>query len=121
VPADSAYLSRDNCDLIAGVGGIPRIYPKQGVTLKRKGSKAWTEMLLGFINDPQGWLREYHPRSISESAFSAFKRDFPIPLRKRIRLRRRQEAFSRMCSYNLKRLCYLKYLEEISAVEVWDA
>ncbi|MFQ5815713.1 MAG: transposase [Candidatus Hydrothermarchaeaceae archaeon] len=121
VPADSAYLSRHNCDLIAGVDAIPRIYPKQGITLKRRGSKAWTEMLLSFIEDPQEWLREYHPRSISETAFSVFKRDFPLPLRKRIKLRRKQEAFTRACDYNLKRLCYLKYLEEISAVEVWNA
>lgn len=121
VPADSAYLSRHNCDLIAGVGGIPRIYPKQGVALKRRGSKPWTEMLLSFIDDPQEWLREYHLRSISESAFSVFKRDFPIPLRKRIKLRRKQEAFTRACDYNIKRLCYLKYLEGISAVEVWNA
>jgi deoxyadenosine/deoxycytidine kinase len=42
-------------------------------------------------------------------------------LMQRIKLRRKQEAFSRACGYNLKRLCYLKYLEEISAVEVWNA
>ncbi len=121
VSADSAYLSRDNCDLISGVGALPRVYPKQGVTLKKKGSRAWKEMLLGFIDDPQEWLREYHTRSISETSFSVFKRDFPVPLRKRIKFRRKQEAFTRVCGYNLKRLCYLKYLEEISAVEVWNA
>ena len=120
VPGDSAYLSRDNCDHVARVGGVPRFYPKQGLTLKRRGSKAWREMLFGFIDDPQGWLREYHPRSISESAFSVFKRDFPVPLRKRLRLRRKQEVFARVCDYNLKRLCYLRYLEEISATEVWN-
>lgn len=121
VPADSAYLSRHNCDLVAGAGAVPRIYPKQGLTLKKKGSRAWKEMLLSFIDDPQEWLREYHPRSISETSFSVFKRDFPTPLRKRIKVRRKQEAFIRVCDYNLKRLCYLKYLEEISAVDVWDA
>ncbi|MEM2934279.1 MAG: hypothetical protein QXL78_05065 [Methanocellales archaeon] len=52
--------------------------------MKKKGSKAWTEMLLSFIEDPQEWLREYHPRSIPESSFSVFKRDYPIPLRRRI-------------------------------------
>lgn len=120
VSADSAYLSRDNCDLIAGVGAVPRVYPKQGIMLKRKGSRAWAEMLLDFIKDPQEWLRDYHPRSISETAFSVFKRGFPFPLRKRIKLRRKQEAFARACDYNVKRLCYLKHLEEISAVEVWN-
>ncbi|MBU4341197.1 MAG: hypothetical protein KJ928_01205, partial [Candidatus Altiarchaeota archaeon] len=71
--------------------------------------------------EPQEWLRDYHTRSISESVFSAFKRDFPIPLRRRIKQRRKQEVFARVCDYNLKRLCYLKHLEEILTVEVWDA
>jgi len=85
-----------------------------------KGSTAWAEMLLDFIEDPQEWLRSYHPRSISESANSAFKRGFPVPLRKRKTLRKKLEAFARVCDYNLKRLCYLKYLENISAVDTWD-
>lgn len=121
VPADSAYLSRRNCELIAGVGAVPRIYPKHGVTLRRRGSKAWTEMLLSFIDDPQEWLAAYHHRSMPETAHSVLKRDYPIPLRKRIRLRRKQEACIRASDYNLKRLCYLKYLEGISAVQVWSA
>ncbi len=120
VPADSAYLSRRNCGLIAGVGATPRIYPKQGVTLKRKGCKAWAGMLLSFIGDPQSWLREYHLRSISETSFSAFKRSYPKPLRKRIRLRRKLEAFTRACNYNLKRLCYLKHLEGITIMGTWN-
>lgn len=121
VSGDAAYLSRHNCDLIAEAGAIPRIYPKQGITLRMKGSAAWAEMLLDFIDDPQEWLRSYHPRSISESANSAFKRGSPIPLRKRKTLRKKLEAFARICDYNLKRLCYLKYLENISAVDTWAA
>jgi len=120
VSADAAYLSRDNCNLVVEAGAVPRIYPKQGVTLKMRGSSAWTDMLLSFIHDPQEWLRDYHTRSISESVFSAFKRDFPLPLRRRIKLRRKQEAFTRACDYNLKRLCYLRHLEGILAVNVWD-
>lgn len=120
VSADAAYLSRHNCNLVAEAGAIPRIYPKHGSTLKMRGSSTWTDMLLGFINEPQEWLRDYHTRSISESVFSVFKRDFPLPLRRRIKQRRKQEAFIRVCDYNLKRLCYLKHLEEISATDVWD-
>jgi transposase len=120
VPADSAYLSRRNCELIAGVGATPRIYPKQGITLRKKGSRAWTEMLLNFIDDPQQWLRDYHTRSLTESAHSALKRDFPIPLRKRIRLRRKQEAYTRTCDYNLKRLSYLRHIKGISATKTWS-
>ena len=111
---DEAFLSRDNCDLIEGVGAVPRISLKRGVTLKRRGSWAWTEMLLDFIEDPQQWLREYHLRSISETVLSTYKRDFSVPLRRRILRRRKREAFSRVCDYNMKRLCYLHYLEGLA-------
>jgi transposase len=67
-------------------------------------------MLLDLIEDPQEWLREYHLRSISETVFSVYKRDF-AQLRKRIPRRRKKEAFSRVCDYNMKRLCYLHYLK----------
>ncbi len=113
VAADAGYISRKNCTIISSIGAIPRIYPKTGITIRQKGSKAWTEMLLGFINDPQKWLEEYHPRSISETVNSTHKRDFPIPLRRKINVRRKQEAFARVCDYNLKRRCYLRYLENI--------
>ena len=114
VSLDRGYLSRNNCDLIEGVGAVPRIYPKEGTTLKRRGSWAWTEMLLDFMEDPQQWLRDYHLRSISETVFSTYKRDFPIPLRKRIPRRRKKEAFGRVCDYNMKRLCYLRYLKGLA-------
>lgn len=114
VTGDAGYISRDNCDIIASLGAIPRIYPKRGITLRQKGSRAWTDMLLSFITDPQKWLEEYHSRSISETANSTYKRDFPVPLRRRINVRRKQEAFARVCDYNLKRRCYLRYLEGIT-------
>jgi len=120
ITADPAYLSRDNCTLITQADATPRIYPKEEITLNSKGSSGWTEMLLNFIDDPQEWLREYHHRSIVETGFSTLKRDYPKPLRKRLDPRRKQEAFTRACGYNLKRLCYLKYLEDISATEVWN-
>ena len=113
VTADAGYISRVNCDIIARIGAVPRIYPKRGITLRQKGSKAWTDMLLSFINDPQKWLEEYHSRSISETANSTYKRDFPVPLRRIMNVRRKQEAFARVCDYNLKRRCYLRYLEGI--------
>jgi len=107
---DAAYLSRDNCDAIVSYGGIPRIYPKSNTVLNQKGSKAWTQMLLAFIVDPQKWLEEYHMRSISESGHSVIKRRFPRNLLKRDDTRRKCEAFSRACIYNLRQLNYIHYL-----------
>ncbi len=84
ITEDAGYISRANRNIIASIGAILRIYPKQGITLKQRGSKAWTDMLLSFINDPEEWLEEYHSRSISETANSTYKRDFPLPLRRRM-------------------------------------
>jgi len=111
---DEAFLSRDNCYLVEDVSAVPRISLKRGTTLKRKGSWAWTEMLMDFIKDPQQWLREYHLRSISETVLSVFKKDFLEPLRRRIPRRRKREAFSRVCDYNMKWLCYLHYLKGLA-------
>lgn len=107
---DAAYLSRENCDLIESYGGIPRIYPKSNSSVKQRGSKAWTQMLLAFIVDPQRWLEEYHIHSISESGNSVIKRRFPRNLLKRDYTRRKCEAFSRVCVYNLRQLNYIHYL-----------
>ncbi len=108
--ADRAYLSRENCTAIESYGGTPRIYPKSNTILNRRGSLAWTQMLLAFITDPQQWLKEYHMRSISESGNSVLKRRFPRNLLKRDDTRRKSEAFSRACVYNLRRLNYIHYL-----------
>lgn len=107
---DRAYLSRDNCKLIESYGGTPRFYPKSNSTLKRRGSLAWTNMLLAFIADPQKWLQEYHGRSISESGNSVLKRRFPRNLLKRNDIRQKSEAFARACAYNLRQLNYIHYL-----------
>ncbi|KXA98038.1 hypothetical protein AKJ37_01655 [candidate division MSBL1 archaeon SCGC-AAA259I09] len=113
VSGDSAFLARDNCDLVIEAGGIPRFYPKKGITLKRKGSWGWTDMLMNLIENPQGWLRDYHQRSNIETTYSTLKRDFQTPLRKKIKKRREVEKHARICDYNLKRLCYIRRLEKI--------
>jgi transposase len=114
VTADPAFLSRANCSLVESMGATPYIFSKKNVLLKKKGSKAWAQMLLSFIEDPQQWLEEYHKRSIAESCNSSFKRFFTKPLMKRIDLRKKEEAYARVCDYNLKRLCYLKYFDNLS-------
>jgi transposase len=114
VLGDGAFGSRQNCSLVADAGGVPRLYPRKNVTLRMFGSVAWQQMLVDLVEHPQDWLREYHSRSIVESAFSVLKRDYPNPLRRKVPFRRRQEAFIRVCNYNLKRLCYLSYLQTIT-------
>ncbi len=59
---DAEYLSRENCKFVKEeIKAMPRIFPKRGVILNSKGSEAWKNMLLEFVNDTQKWLEEYHP------------------------------------------------------------
>ena len=72
--ADSGYLSRKNCELIAKKHGTPYIMPKKNTTARAARSKVWRDMILAFKHYPVEWLKHYHKRSISESVFSAIKR-----------------------------------------------
>jgi hypothetical protein len=119
VGGDAAYLSRHNCDLVAALGAVTRFYPKKGTTLRQKGSVVWCKMLSDLVLDPQKWLKDYHKRSNVEGCFSTLKRDNPLPLRKKLGERKQQEAFTRACNLNSKRLCYLNYLEDINARDNW--
>jgi transposase len=111
VCGDTAYISRDNCQLIAGLGGVPRLYPKKNTSLNSLGCKAYQDMLLSFIHDPQEWLEEYHRRYVCESTFSSLKRRCLEPLRREIRSRRRQEVLARIIIYNLIRISYAAWTQ----------
>lgn len=111
--ADAAFMSRENCNEIATHGAVPRIFPKENVTLRAKGSQAWRKMLTEFVDDTQRWLREYHPRSIMETINSTMKRTQPYPVRKRLFVRKSTEMLARICVYNIRQLVYLKYTKGI--------
>ncbi|MDG6989134.1 MAG: hypothetical protein JRN21_07385 [Nitrososphaerota archaeon] len=65
-----------------------------------------------FVEDPQGWLRAYHMRSISETADSMDKRRFPWKLKKkRPAWRKDAESFLRRDVHNVRQYSYLSYLE----------
>ena len=109
VEADAAYLSQKTCRAIAACGAVPRIFPKEGITLHAKGSAAWRRMLTEFVEHTQEWLAEYHRRSISETGNSVLKRVYHRPLLKRLDSRRGAEVGYRVVSYNIRRLVYLFY------------
>jgi transposase len=113
VNGDAAYFSRDNCDIVAGVGGVPRFFPKKNATLRSLGSKPYQDMLLSFIRDPQAWLEEYHRRYICESTFSSLKRRCLTPLRRKLGTRRRQEVLARIIIYNLIRLSHARWTQNL--------
>lgn len=101
---DAGFLSRNICTLIEQTGGLPFIYPKMGITLRKQGSRAWKDMLLEFLRDPQEWLRWYHERSNQESWYSAFKRRFAKPLQCRTDVTKASEVCARVIVENFTQL-----------------
>ena len=111
--ADAAFLSRENCNAINEINAIPRIFPKDSISLRAKGSSAWRKMLMEFVSDTQRWLEFYHHRSIMETINSTIKRTQPYPIRKRLVVRKATEILARICVYNMRQLVYLKYTKGI--------
>jgi transposase len=101
VTADSAYLSRQNCDVVNSMGAKPYIKPEKNITLRSYGSKAWKEMILDYRMNPERWKKVYHMRSSAETAFSAIKRKFGHQLSSIRRDHQRKELMTKIIAYNL--------------------
>ena len=108
---DGAYSARWVVGLLDRMGVRSWILPRRNVTLKRLGEPAWPRSLLGLVRDPQAWLSEYHQRSRSEATWWSIGARNPGKIRKRIANRRETEALLRAVVRNLRRLCYLRWLE----------
>ena len=104
VELDAGFVSRDICTAIGNAGALPFVYPKKGITLKKKKSQAWKNMLLLFVANPQEWLRFYHERSNVESWHSAFKRRFSKPLQCKSVLTQATEVCARIIIENFAQL-----------------
>lgn len=101
VAADSAYLSRRNCDLVEDIGAKPFIDLKCNVKGKSHGSFAWRRMVHDYRRNPDEWRRVYHFRSSAESAFSALKRKFGYRLSAIRKDLQRKELMIKVIVYNL--------------------
>ena len=106
---DAGFVSRDICNAVASVGALPFIYPKRGLTLKKKGSKAWKDMLVSLVHNPQEWLRVYHERSNVECWHSMLKRRFSRPLQCKTLETQASEVCARITIANFTQLCTAFY------------
>jgi len=118
VSGDGMFATRPCCKLVGELGAVPRFLPRRNVTFKRRGVVEWVDMLCDLVDDPQQWLSDYYQREASESVNSAIKRKNPWPLRKRLDGRRCTEDKLRGLCYNVRQLCYLRYLADLSVLPV---
>ena len=112
---DGLYANRPTCKTVGDAGVTPVFLPARNVTMQKKGVKYWVSMLSWIHDDPQGFLRVYHGRSISETGFSMDKRAFPKPVSKRLSVRKETATSLRYLCHNVRQLVYIKFLcEEVN-------
>lgn len=113
---DGLYAVRWVVGRVAEAGMEARFLPRRDVTLKCLGEPAWPKALWGLVKEPQEWLREYHERSRVEAFWGALKARNPSKVRKRKVHAQVVEATLRAVVYNLRRLCYWRWLIGLDAV-----
>jgi len=112
--ADSAYLSRKNCNLIAGKGRAPYVKPKKNSRMKAKGSQAWRSMIKLYREDRKMFDRHYHQRSLVESVYSVLKTVFGNHLTSRRRKTQKRELMCRVVAYNIDRTNLIAIQEDMA-------
>jgi transposase len=101
VPADKGYLSEENLELIAGMGGTAYIPFKVNSTAHEGSGGVWEKMFLRFMLHREDFLKHYHARSNVESTFSAIKRKFGDSVRSKTDVAQKNEVLCKILAHNL--------------------
>jgi transposase len=100
VPADKAYLSNDNLDLVAKLGATPFVPFKSNSTPGEVGS-VWEKMYGYFTFRRQEFLQAYHVRSNVESTFSMVKAKFQDAVRSKTDVAMKNEVLCKFLCHNI--------------------
>ena len=100
VVADKGYLSEDNLELIAGMGGTAYIPFKVNSTAEG-GASVWDKMFLRFMLHREDFLKHYHQRSNVESTFSMIKRKFGDSVRSKTDVAQKNEVLCKVLASNV--------------------
>ncbi len=99
VPADKVYLSAENLELTAALGGTAYIPFKVNST-EGNGS-LWDKMLLRFLLLRDEFLKKYHARSNVESTFSMIKRKLGDSVRSKGDVAMKNEVLCKILAHNI--------------------
>lgn len=99
---DSAYLARDLCNRLAGLGFAPYIRPKKNTLRNARGSRSWRVMVDLCSDDLPGFKRHCHQRSIIEAVFGAIKTVYGSCVTCRRKDNQRKEMAARVVCYNIE-------------------
>ena len=101
VSADKAYLSRDNLQVVADLGGTAYIPFKSNTTGKAVGSLLWKKAYYFFQLHADEFYEHYHKRSNVESTFAAIKKKFGDGLKTKTDTAQRNELLCKLVAYNI--------------------
>jgi transposase len=100
VPADKAYLSHDNLNLLDGMGATPFIPFKVNSQPGEPGS-VWEKMYHYYHLRREEFLGHYHLRSNAESTFSMVKAKFRDHVRAKTDTAMRNEVLCKFLCHNI--------------------
>jgi transposase len=100
VPADKAYLSRDNLELVAGLGGTAYI-PFKVNSVPGEAGTLWDRMFGYFQFRRDDFLKHYHQRSNVESTFSMVKAKFRDHVRSKTETAMKNEVLCKFLCHNI--------------------
>jgi transposase len=100
VPADKAYLSHENLELVERLGGTAFV-PFKSNSQQGEAGTVWEKMYLYYQLRREEFLGHYHQRSNVESVFSAVKRKFGDSVRSKTEAAMVNEALCKILAHNL--------------------
>jgi transposase len=100
VPADKAYLSHENLELIERLGGTAFV-PFKSNSQPGDAGTIWERMYFYYQFRREDFLKHYHQRSNAESTFSMVKAKFGDSLRSRTDTAMVNEALRKFLAHNI--------------------
>jgi transposase len=100
VPADKAYLSKDNLELLEAMGGTVYV-PFKSNSVAGEAGTLWEKMFFYYSFKRDEFLKHYHQRSNAESTFSMVKAKFRDHVRSKTDVAMKNEVLCKFLCHNL--------------------
>jgi transposase len=100
VPADKAYLSHENLELVEKLGGTAFV-PFKSNSIQGEADSLWEKMFFYFQFRRDEFLKHYHQRSNAESTFSMVKAKFRDHVRSKTDVAMKNEVLCKFLCHNI--------------------
>lgn len=100
IPADKAYLSHENLELVERIGGTAYI-PFKSNSVQGEAGRLWEKMFLFYQFHQEEFAQHYHQRSNAESVFSMVKAKFRDHVRAKTDVSMKNEVLCKFLCHNI--------------------